>query len=834
MSACSRGLQGLTLVALLWAACGDGSSPEPHAVPLAEHPIASRYAPVRLPYKLRTDPFGREMASFVGRRVYVDANGGGNRFHELKATLTAIVALDDRVVVVFPPADRDGFDLAIGGFDVPWHRVPLTDVMPAHIGDLSAVRDGDGTVWIAMRRRGGDMAMTLYRWREGEPVTSEEVPRPYGVTSHGFHDTCEDLAFGIAPNGAQDLVFQQVDDVGRSQVYHVHRPSARDPWQTRVVLSSHEAVLGTPAPGRLHVVGCRSVLAHDDTGRPQVITMQQNLSADVLRSQVTPQPIPSLRLWGLFLSADGVWLHAREGYLPDERSVIAGATVRNWDDTDDSYAGQVDLERHPEGFLVAGPSLPPEHAALRHAYSLFPVSLAYDFEAVDFGEYKYETVQPQNFDNARAGGKMTINECGVTHIYGEPVAAGEQRRQLVAAGKGGPGCAFAKKAPFVSEERLEGVGRYPRFARGIRPYDVAVCADGEAGDELVICHGVHETGGADALYAVDDLPQIASIQPGDGKLTGQEPIVVQMNRPPGDGEDPMYHLVRTLDGTPPVAYQAQWDAREGRLTITPTEPWKQGQEVRLAAWYDRADRSPESWLYLETPRPIKVLRAGAAPWREDPRDAPPRLACDWGGMVERGGDGVCMLTEPVLPAGDVRWIPVPYDPARLSTDPWIEGPNGEVAPSEMFSQGGLLQLRWTEPLEGNARYDIVLPSDAKNLVGSAIHPDDRRIGMRTLAPPPAIVSTVPASGAVDVDLSAPIDVVFNTPVSIPASAVTLSSTASSVPVSIVQTDAVTYQLLHEPLQPQTVYTLTFNAQITNGYAASLVGAPRIFTFTTGE
>ena len=483
------------------AGCGGDDGPTPPGT-LDDHPVASRYPRARLPWPVRTDEFGRDgYATFVGRRIHFTPPDGFRPFLEWRGALTAVVALDDRVVVVFPPADRDGFDLAIGGIDRPWERVPLADVLPMQVGDLEAVRDSDGTVWIAMRERRGAQRITLYRWRPGEPVTSEVVPRPYPVVARSFHDTCEDLALGITPSGAQDLVFQQVDDQRGSEVLHLHRPSASAPWQTRVVLHSSSLQSGPPAANRFFTVGCRNVLAHDESGRPVVITMDQELHTQVLDdAQVTPLPIPKIRSWSMFLGPDGTWLSARRGRLPDDRPFTAGAPLGIWDDTDDSYTAQVDLERHPEGFLLAGPSLPPEFQGLRHGYSMLAVSLAYDFAAVGFGDYDHETVQPQPWEWARSGGKLVIGECGWM-VHGEQVSVGQHRRQLVA-GRGLP-CPFEPRAPVIAEQ-LSNAGRFGSFARGLRPYDVAVCIEGE--DELVICHGAHRGGDPASLYEVEELP----------------------------------------------------------------------------------------------------------------------------------------------------------------------------------------------------------------------------------------------------------------------------------------------------------------------------------------
>jgi hypothetical protein len=821
------------LVALLCTAAGctgcDGGDGGIDPDLTGEHPEAGRYPRARLPWPVRTDEFDRDgYATFIGRRIHFAPRDNFSDYHEWEGALTAVVALDDRVVVVFPPADRDGFDLAVGGRDLPWERIPLADVLPKDIGDLDAVRDRDGTVWIAMRRRLGDQAITLYRWRPGEAVTSESVARPFTPTAFPFHDTCDDLALGVGPTGRQDLVFQQVDSMGRSQVSHVTRANASAPWQHEVVIAS-VTQLGDPGLNRFYSVGCRNVLAYEESGRPTVITMDQNLHTQARQGQITPLPIPIIRSYSMFLGADGAWLRARRGSLPDEREVTAGAMLENWDDTDDSYVAQIDLERHPEGFLVAGPSLPPANETLRWGYSLIPLSLTYDFAAVNHRNHDHVTTQPENFDLARSGGKLLIDECGRREVYGQYFAAGQWFTRIVAAA-GDSGCAFTRQAPVIAEDVADDA-RFPNHAKGDRPYDVAVCIDGA--DQLVICHGAFRPGDAKNVFEPDELPQIAAIEPADLQLTGMTPIVIRLTRPPAPGEEAHYTLLRTLDAER-IDHTPVWDLETGTLTITPAAPWPPGVAVRVSAWYASEDRAPALWMYGDTPRPVAVLRAGSAPHVDDPRDVTPRLACDLGGFLDRASDGVCTFVAPYSPAsGHNARIVVPYDLARASSDPWLEDPNGSIVPSDARVIAGVFAIEWLAPLEGNARYEIVLPDDSKNLVGGSIHPDDRRIGLPTSAPLPTVTST-PASGTTGVDRDAPIVLVFNTPVTVPGTSVQLTTGASSESISILQIDPVTFQISHGQLAAMTSYTLTLGAGITNADGQPLTGAPVLITFTTGS
>ncbi len=806
---------------------------EPDAGEPTLDPIAERLVPATLPWPARTPTVGiPESGTVIGRRVHFEPTGGSVEWDEWEGALTATVALDDRVVVVFPPADREGFDLAVGGLDVPWERVPLNDIAPWHIGDLDATRDASGTVWIVMRKRTGDQAITLHRWRPGDSVTSEPIPRPFTPTSHWFHETCDDLAIGAAGSG-HDIVFQQVDDSGGSQVMHVSRANETSPWQTKTVTTS-ATVLDTPAANRFFSVGCRSVLAHDDSGKPHVITLVQELHTQLLGGGPnTPLPMPSLSTYGFFLGADHVWLPARSAKLPDDRGLVAGPVIENWDDTDDTYLAQVDLDRHPrEGFLWAGPILPAQPEALRTGYSLLPLSFTYDFAAVGHGRWSYETVQPQPFDWVRSGGKLEITECGIVKIHGEPVVVRERGHQPVGIYGAEPSCKLAPQAPVRAEPAS--APRYSSWARGERPYDVAVCLAGEAADVITICEGAHElTPAEDGYYEVEDLPRIASLEPADGKLTASAPIVVRMNRPPTNEESWGYQLLRTFDGTR-VKHQARFDEATGTLTITPNEPWLVGSQVRLAVWYSHARYRVQPWRYQDVPLPVAWFSVGDPPHRDDPRDVPPRLSCDAGGALARDTDGVCTFTETWRVEANGHAVPiiVPFDRARTG-DPILRHPDGTVIPSVVGDIAGVYALRWTVPLEGNTRYEIVLPDNAKNLVGSWIHPDDRRIGVVTGAPIPALASSTPASGATGFDRTAPIELVFNTPVTLPTTAVSLTDGMTNIAISLAQLSTTTFQLIHAPLAARTLHTLTLSTAIVNAEGIPLPTTITL-TFTTGD
>src|SRR5690606_12910249 len=158
------------------------------------------------------------------------------------------------------------------------------------------------------------------------------------------------------------------------------------------------------------------------------------------------------------------------------------------------------------------------------------------------------------------------------------VVVRDRERRLVGIYGDEPGCKLAPKAPVRAEPVA--APRYASWARGARPYDVAVCLAGESADVITICEGAHElTPARDGYYAVDDLPRIASIEPAGGKLAAMASIVVRMNRPPSDEEHWGYQLLRTFDGTR-VDHQASFDEATGTLTLSPNEPWLEGSQVR--------------------------------------------------------------------------------------------------------------------------------------------------------------------------------------------------------------------------------------------------------------
>lgn len=836
-------LWGMVACGILVGACGGGGDDDGPDT----HPIAARYPGTRLPWpvKVSAPAMGDPNNGVVtGRRINFTAPDGIFQHQEWEGLLAAVVALDDRVVAIFPPADRVGFDLAYAGLDQPWERVPLADVAPRQVGDLDAVRDAEGTVWIAMRQRRGEQAITLYRWRPGEAVTSELVPRPGGATARAFHETCEDLQLRINDRGEQDLVFQQVYQNGHSEVVHVHRDAPGAPWQTRVVLSSEDPYMGKAIlrPDRFIVVGCRNVMEHDESGRPHVLTMSQELHEQALDDVIlTPLPMPRIRVAGLFLGGDGTWHHAVEGTLPDERGVRAGVPLENpYDDSDDSYLPLYDLTRHPEGYLVGGPQLPASTEDLYVGYRYLVSSLVYDFAALGVEDDVWEENQPRDFRWARTGGQLAVDECGGVWVHIEETSAGERRRFRYA--RNTAWCSFPARAPLVNDIEDVGDARYQVRAEGRIPYEVGLCLYGD--DTLVVCDGFHTAGPADEDPA--RAVALVSAEPLGGALVDRAPLVITMSRPPAEGELLRGKVIDMAAGRP--LYEIQYATVEsgsapGSFVVTPyADPrtvWRPGVRYRVEAWYAQGPNDtdgPSSWLFTDVPRPVAYLRDGAAPVRAtDPRDEVVRFACDWNGGLRREDDGMCAFTDPRLAEAYGRvHVPIPYDHARASAPPWLELPDGTAVPSRLYTLGGNFAVEWTVALEGHTRYELVIPDDARTIVGGAIHADDRRIGMWTGAPLPEITTTVPAAGATDVDPAAPLEVTFNTPVTFPATAVSLTTGASSVPLSLLQLDTTTYRLNHAPLAPQTTYTLTFAATIQSLEGYALRDAPVVVSFTTGS
>ena len=91
-----------------------------------DNATADQYPSATLPFKARasgpkkgdnTYPFdGVE----IGRSQYSRQAQG--YVQEAHAILAVPVALPDVVAVIFPPADREGFDVAYAGFGKPWTR----------------------------------------------------------------------------------------------------------------------------------------------------------------------------------------------------------------------------------------------------------------------------------------------------------------------------------------------------------------------------------------------------------------------------------------------------------------------------------------------------------------------------------------------------------------------------------------------------------------------------------------------------------------------------------------------------------------------------------------
>lgn len=825
--ACGRATAALgawLLVALLSLSAvgcdGSGAADKPDGSSARMETLASRYPAERLPFRAKIkDAVGhRDSGVIVGRRIQYHQKGSLTPYVEWQGALTAIGALDDRVAVVFPPADREGFDIAFAGLDLPWDRVHLTDLPVEQVGDIDATRGPDGALWVATRERRDEQTITLYRWKPGEAVTSEVVPRPLGATRFGFSDTCDDLSFGFNAAGDLDMVFQQVDAKGVSKVVHVHRSAGATAWQTKTVVTSTDKWFQASDPKRFSAVGCRTALAHDEAGKPQVVVLRQDLNRQLLvASSVDAYPVPPLATRGFFLDAQGEWRLAREVRLPDGRIVRAGPVFerKNIGYAPETWVAQFDLAVHADGFVVAAPQLLDD---FNFVLELRASTMQHRLADLGWVDPKWRATPPIP-EFWSTGGDLTSERCGMVTMHIEGVGYTTVAGPYL--------CSLMRKAPILAREDLR-LSELGNFTKGPGPFTAGVCVTGADKDELVICYGADTLGEEDAL---DRVASLVSSSPADGALSGNVPVELRLDRGPTADEAAVIEVLDTITGER-INGALVAGAEPGMWSFQQSGTWREGTRYRFAIWYKKSHNGddPKRWMFFDREPPVVFIRAGAPAIDPDPRTELIRYRCEDGWA--RDEHGVCAMSEPLSPRGTI-YVPLPFDPT--GPPPWLVDDTGAVVPSELVIDNGPLRLAQAAPLRSLTRYEVVFPDATKNLIGGSFHPDDLRLAFTTYAGQPQLVSSIPASGAGGIDPAAALELVFDVPTFIRRpGAVALMQNASVVPLSMLQVDDRTYRFLHDPLEPSTSYRLLLTSGIDGPHGDELLGTPLTITFTTGS
>ncbi|MCB9727785.1 MAG: Ig-like domain-containing protein [Deltaproteobacteria bacterium] len=808
---------------------------------IPDHPMAGRWPDGRVPWQARE---GVE----TDRRV-----------RPLSLLAAAAAMEGDELAVVFPPADREGLDLALAGLDHPWSREPLMDTPLDQVGDVAAVGDRQGRVWVLVRERGEPQRLTLIR-RDGDgTVVREEVERPDGP-SHPFEDDadrCPDLAINVSPDGFLDLAFRQVSAQGRFSVHHLRRPLDGGSWQARVAArDDDERIQRIFVEGEPAEVGCHSLLGYDESGWPELITTVEHVGSGR----------DTIGRLGLFVGTDQQWRPSRPVHLADGRSQWAGP----------HHGGSMmsmELMKLPMGLPAVGPdqTSDPERAD-RTRLTLNLHAMQVDTRPrvpdEDYPAYRREDFWYRTYDEALlAPFGDAARMIGGIYMH---IAAKADRWEGVYEESFSQAAGFrpAYAAP-VWQPDVE--ARSPVFTRGPAGWFAGVCVDRER--HLVVCAGGRQ---AHALQPVDEPLQVVETSiDADGRQPPGEGVRIRFDRPADEIDSLRFNLTDVVEGEGDseagVELTAQRSSDGSFVVGGGFQPYKT-YRLRLIEAFDEQGNSlvGPMWQYPYGKRPYLDFWVPGEHGRfryADPRETAYRMPCEELGFV-RDADGVCSYLEPVIPdamsefaQGRVLLL-LNFDPDTAEgAMPWLIDPDGArvdtivVEPREThlwydpWRDRNWDHIRFTEPLEEGVEYTLVYPDGIHDGMGTPIHPDDMRIRFRTAASALRLLSTIPEDGATEVDPAAPLVVEFNLDIELASlqegarlvpeggpSSQPVWMEGSPVALTGARSGPSTYTLNHARLEADTRYRLTLDASVRSfevvGGDQYLEGAPREITFRT--
>lgn len=536
----------------------------------------ARWPSARLPYMARLEGIDADRGILYQRL-------SGMPMENVRSPQVALISMPgQRVGVVFPPADREGLDLAYAGLDQPWARVAISDLPLTSVQMIDGVAASDGTVHVIVRER-GDGPIHYIRWREGEEPTTRLVTTPTGISLEGSITGMEDADVELAPDGSVDVLYRHNDPY---QFVIARLEQGEDEFEVAwVVPGNDETLLGG--------VGARLRLSYDDTDHPVIVGLYDGATSRYPVSYT--------------VGADGVWRRQRGPYYPGPEERLA-------------YDGQFDLERHPLGFLLSGPVI--------DRRVLFAEAFVTRAALVSAGMGSFYS-PTERMDVAQSTGDIYRGVCG---FYGlrqrEPVSNREVDVALV------PelyvGCKSATRLapvlPHPEEGRAaflsSGVLHSFAYATESTWYAATLCVleDGA----LVICDGT--MGDADPRQPIAPHPVIASVDPPAGSVVpiDQDLVVNVTFEGWHDGNldiEPGVYLQTSGFG---LHSTSTYDAAAGTFTITiPSEDliYSGGAQILIAFSPAGVNGTSSAlWMHPERPAPeFTYTLAGDAFRAPDPR-----------------------------------------------------------------------------------------------------------------------------------------------------------------------------------------------------------------------
>jgi hypothetical protein len=702
-------LVGALAALLLPSACKKSGPPDP---------VLGRLAPAAFPFALHSsDVDGAGV--FIGHNLYYQLDQATPTL-EMAALPIAVAALPDRLVVVFPAADRDGFDLAQGGLDLPWTRQPLNDLARKDLGAVDAIASNDGAALIVFRDR-RDGTLTLHRFKPGSAVQTEVIPRPAGTRRAGWRDRCPDVTLGMSRAGDLDVLFQQVDPVYR--LMRARKAASTGAWTVDEVTNVAGPLAAAVPQGQFFEVGCKSAIAYDEDDTPLVLTLGRvipSTTGDVVGGTPTPGGLPVGTLGsppptnfeGFYVGGDGRWRQARGqwAFLPTQTG---------------GSSGVFDLETHPEGFVLAAPFVDfhnynsddgatlrlPVVSFDRPAPALQPVSKDYglhwphiEFSAAGIGNVT----------------KITVDPCGNLAAHGASREALPTAELELAVG--GAFCPLAPSAPVRGVSTFNQVEALPVWAHGRRPYEVAMCLLGKD-STLTVCEGGTLVA-AGTAWPEDDLPTLVSSVPADGATdvaADLKTVTLTLSRALRAGETVALEVdsLQLLG----VSNGSMTGPHDASLTLPMPADVRPGTGYRASAAI-RSDDGSRSAHYLTKKPPVIAFHIAGAPTAPDPRYVPEALMCP--GVV--ASDGTC--TDPSRPdpdAGGAVSLWLADDVQYPDGAPVLQDAAGATVASHVvagFNFGAPGSLSWDVPLKPGASYVVAYPPGQVNTYGAPYAPVD--------------------------------------------------------------------------------------------------------------
>ncbi|MCC6523901.1 MAG: hypothetical protein IT373_14680 [Polyangiaceae bacterium] len=710
------------LLALGAAACSPSS--DDAAPPPTEHPSATDYPSATLPFRARasTPPGDNGVHLYdgveIGRSLFFRMASINGFVTEVTSMLAMPVALPDRIAVIYPPDDRPGIDVAYAGYAQPWERAPLLDVHPADIGTLDAVATVDGGLVAVFRPRSVSYPVTLVSWRPGTGAVVETVPAAPGAQPSGGTfgvERCPDLSVGVSPAGDTDVLYRDyVTNVG-FRVVHARRPQGSALWTHRIVDTDRSPSHVPPPIGYANELGCKTRLAYDEKGLPRAILLDRVIpySASDPLNPTMGDHNPDASGSTFFYGADERW-HLGFDLVGSQR---------------ESYAGEFDIDAHPDGYLLGGPSFLEPH--------LWLLGMSFVFDA---GHFENAIYQSGAAEDERDGGYLLHNPCGVVSI----LQLNDARPGQWYMG-GHPGsCNYASRAPVMVREDYQAPGHgllhLPVSAHGTRPYDATLCLRGD--DELVVCQGAHRGDApvdaalvATSPFSDDEVPALVSSDPSDGAV-GVDPnlaeVVLRLDRALAADVSLAYDFADVSVGT-----DSPWpdhvELRNGNeVHVVLQAPLEPGHLLRLAVVPTRAGAPVRDWQYVGGRKPpvVTFRTQPSAPAPADPRDASFAMVCD-PPSYGRDPDGVCRFL-PLVDTGAPNMVQLP----QALIDPNILFPRVPivtVAGVEVsdFTYHAPNLLTWSAALPAATEYLVTFPDDTVDRYGVAFPPEDRRARFAT-------------------------------------------------------------------------------------------------------